>query len=238
MNKKRKWRHKKKTKKFSYNNKIKRKKYSYFNKLIYKIIFISFLSLIISFISLSNKDIISEEQIIKEIDKIKPNPDSLNWDNVKKDFEMLAKKYEYLLKYEKNIAEDSPIWTMWYQGIDKAPPIVLSCIQSIILNRGKHPVYIISKYNLHKYLKLPSYIIEKYKNGSFTTTHFSDIIRMGLLYKYGGYWLDCTYFITAPLTKLNFSFFTLKTKVYKWYINFLASCKHGFMATFGYIAFL
>ena len=37
---------------------------------------------------------------------------------------------------------------MWYQGIENAPPIVLSRIQSVIRNRAKHKVIIISKYNL------------------------------------------------------------------------------------------
>ena len=76
---------------------------------------------------------------------------------------------------------------MWYQGIETAPPIVLSCMQSIIQNRKKHPVIIISKYNLEKYIKLPSYIMDKFINNIFSITHFSDIIRMALLSKYGGY---------------------------------------------------
>ena len=89
----------------------------------------------------NKKTIIEEEQIEKEMEKVKPEPDSLNWDNVKKDIEILAKKYIFLINYEKNIEENSHIWVMWYQGIDQAPPIVLSCIQSIIINRAKHPVH-------------------------------------------------------------------------------------------------
>ena len=83
----------------------------------------------------------------------------LNWDCVKIDFEYLVDKYEPLLNTEENIDEDNPIWMMWYQGIENAPPIVLSCVQSVIENRAKHSVHIISKYNLDKYIKLPNYII-------------------------------------------------------------------------------
>ena len=61
---------------------------------------------------------------------------------------------------------------------------------------------------------------------------------MGLLFKYGGYWIDSTYFITTPLIKINYSFFSLKDRTYKWYMNCFASCKHGFLVTFGYIVFL
>ena len=119
----------------------------------------------------------------------------MNWDNIKKDFKILVHKYDYLNKKEKNIPEDSPIWVMWYQGIDNAPPIVKSCIQSIIENRAEHTVHIISKYNLNKYIKLPSYLKQKFNKRKFGITHFSDIIRFALLSKYGGYWLDSTYFI-------------------------------------------
>ena len=100
----------------------------------------------------------AERQIEKEIFKIEQITDyskELNWDNIKKDFEILVHKYDYLNKKEKNIPEDSPIWVMWYQGIKFAPPLVQACVSSIIKNRAKHPVYILDKYNLEKYIKLP-----------------------------------------------------------------------------------
>ena len=86
---------------------------------------------------------------------------------------------------------------MWYQGLESAPPIILSCIQSVIQNREKHPVIIITKYNIDKYIKLPYYIMEKFKNKNFSLTHFSDIVRIALLFKYGGYWIDATYFVNT-----------------------------------------
>ena len=134
----------------------------------------------------------------------------MNWDNIKKDFKILVHKYDYLNKKEKNIPEDSPIWVMWYQGIKFAPPLVQACVSSIIKNRAKHPVYILDKYNLEKYIKLPSFISEKFNNRTFSITHFSDIVRLALLYKYGGYWIDSTYYISAPLTKCDSSFYSLK----------------------------
>jgi hypothetical protein len=135
---------------------------------------------------------------------------------------------------------------MWYQGIENAPPVVKSCIQSVILNRAKHRVYIIDKYNLEKFIKLPSYIKEKFNNGTFSVIHFSDIIRMGLLLKYGGYWIDSTYFINSPLKKVNTNFYSLKTKICfphpfikcLWAINFLALPPNSFIATYCYMAFL
>jgi len=206
------------------------------------IIFILILLLII-FIKFDYK--ILEENLLANVEpEIKPP--TLN--DFKKDLEFLINRYKYLIKNEKNIDENSPIWMMWYQGIKDAPPIVLSCIQSIILNKAKHPLIIISKYNLEKYIKLPSFIKNKFENNTFSITHFSDIVRMALLSKYGGYWIDSTYFISTPLTKVNTTFFTLKlnycwTKdiffmTCLWAGNFFATNKHSFIATYGYMAFL
>ena len=61
--------------------------------------------------------------------------------------------------------------------------------------------------------------MDKFINNIFSITHFSDIIRMALLSKYGGYWIDSTYLVTSPLTKVNTSFFTLKLN-YCWTNNF------------------
>ena len=136
------------------------------------IIFILILLLII-FIKFDYK--ILEENLLANVEpEIKPP--TLN--DFKKDLEFLINRYKYLIKNEKNIDENSPIWMMWYQGIKDAPPIVLSCIQSIILNKAKHPLIIISKYNLEKYIKLPSFIKNKFENNTFSITHFSDIVRM------------------------------------------------------------
>ena len=37
---------------------------------------------------------------------------------------------------------------------------------------------------------------------------------MGLLFKYGGYWIDSTYLVTSPLKAINSSFYTLKLTHY------------------------
>ena len=50
-----------------------------------------------------------EEQIEKELNKIKFNQTELNWNNVKKDLDFLSNKYKFLIKYEKKISEYSPI---------------------------------------------------------------------------------------------------------------------------------
>lgn len=169
----------------------------------------------------------------------------LDWDIINKEFLNLARKYQYLIKNEKNIPDDCPIWIMWFQGINNAPQIIKSCIQSILINRAKHPVIFLDKSNIKKYLELPEYILSKFEDRLFTITHFSDIVRMALLSKFGGYWIDSTYLITAPLNYSNLSLFTLKlsrcgfrlTKCL-WAGNFLAMPKNSFLSTYIYNALL
>ena len=165
---------------------------------------------------------------------------------IKGDFKAQVRKYEYLLDKNEAIPEDSPIWIMWYQGIENAPPLIKTCIQSILINRAKHPVYIINKNNLNKYIELPEYLLQKFNEGKYSIIHFSDIIRMALLSKYGGYWIDSTYFINTPLTFNNYSLFTLKlteccpgtiTKC-RWAGNFLAMPKQSFLSVYVYNSFL
>ena len=146
-----------------------------------KYIFKFFLITIILFIIISNYYI--ENLIDRKLSMIKSNKNALNWNNIEKKFSLLANKYKYLIKKEKNIPNNSPIWIMWYQGIKNAPPIVLSCIKSILINRGYHHIHIIDKYNIDSYIKLPHFIKEKFNQGKFSITHLSDIVRMGLLYK-------------------------------------------------------
>ena len=137
---------------------------------------------------------------------------------------------------------------MWYQGINHAPPIVKLCINSIINNRVNHTVYILTKYHLDKYIKLPTIIESKFIKGYIMIAHLSDIIRMGILYKYGGYWIDSTFFITKTISSINSTFYTLKLNhcfIYGrpfvgclWSVNFLDFTKYSFIAFYCYISLI
>lgn len=118
------------------------------------------------------------------------------------------------------ISDDSPIWILWYQGEDKMPPIVKTCVSSIRRNAGKHKVIFLDETNIHHYITLPQYIIDKKNNGTITLTHYSDIIRMALLSQYGGFWIDATVFITSPITSYSTPFYSIKQ--YKKYKRFIA----------------
>lgn len=199
-----------------------------------KLIFIIFVfyCLIFSMIKKDKKNI-----------KLENDQKLLYWSIIKNDCLNLINKYKILIKEEKNISNDSPIWVMWYQGIKNAPPLIKACIKSLIINAEKHPVYLLDQNNYSKYIKLPSFILEKFNNKTFSITHFSDIIRMALLSIYGGYWIDSTYLITSAIMPINSTFFSLKLSYCGinsclWAGNFLGMSKINFLATYVYNALL
>ncbi|MCL2066579.1 MAG: capsular polysaccharide synthesis protein [Treponema sp.] len=102
------------------------------------------------------------------------------------------------------------IWICWWDGIDSMPPIVRACYNSVLRNTGDFCITVISKFNYNEFISIPGYILEKVNSGIMTITHFSNIIRMSLLGKYGGLWLDATILVTGKIDFENLSFFTIR----------------------------
>lgn len=130
--------------------------------------------------------------------------------------------YEYLQRYKLAETElpqtyfaepaQKVIWTCWLQGIEQAPPIVKKCVQSMEQYRKDYKVEIIDLNNLKQFIELPDYILDKYALGKITHTHFSDIVRLALLEKYGGVWIDSTILLTDYLPEyiLNADLFAFR----------------------------
>ena len=89
------------------------------------------------------------------------------------------------------------IWICWWQGLDNAPEIVKACVESIRRNAGKYEVIIITDKNCKDFVQFPDWLEEKRRNGVFSRTHYSDLLRMSVLAKYGGIWIDSTFFCTG-----------------------------------------
>ena len=108
---------------------------------------------------------------------------------------------------------EKAIWVFWWTGKSNAPEIVKACIKSIRRNSNGHKVIVIDKDNIDNYVTFPDYINEKHKQGKIGHAHYSDIVRMSLLSKYGGVWIDATVFISQPLPDELFTaeFYTAKS---------------------------
>ena len=126
------------------------------------------------------------------------------------------KKYlhaqNYLKKYNSNekypaICTDInpkklPIWVLWLQGENEAPPLVKQCIKNIKKYNSGREVRVLTNDNIFQYIGLPDFIIDKKRKGIISNTHFSDIIRVCLLEKYGGTWIDATVLLTGEIPEV------------------------------------
>ena len=118
------------------------------------------------------------------------------------------------------------IFTLWLQGEEQAPDIVKSCFASI----RKHctqPLVILDGKTVFDWITLPEAIVEKYRAGKIKPAHFADICRVELLHTYGGYWLDSTCYVSAPIpawiTEHDFFVFMAGEKVHGNY-SFIQNC--------------
>ncbi|WP_155974153.1 capsular polysaccharide synthesis protein [Streptococcus ruminantium] len=113
----------------------------------------------------------------------------------------LKRKYGYVLK---NISADfesqknpRKIWVCWFQGLDRAPDIVKLCIASIKENFKEYELIILTERNFRNYISFPEVIEKRIEMNHITLTHLSDLLRVELLIKYGGIWIDSTVLVTS-----------------------------------------
>lgn len=92
------------------------------------------------------------------------------------------------------------IWIYWNNGIDNAPVIVKKCYESVLHNlQGDYRAVLLTADNINEYVNIPGYLYEKRKRGIFAEAHFSDFLRISLLYLYGGIWLDATCLLSSSI---------------------------------------
>lgn len=117
------------------------------------------------------------------------------------EFSSLIEKYKEISDKKLNVEGSKYIWTLWWQGIDRAPEIVKVCLKSQQKNMvsAGFEYIIITKDNWDQYINLPRHILEKVENKKITLTHFSDIIRSELIRNYGGIWIDATVYCNKKI---------------------------------------
>lgn len=150
---------------------------------------------------------------------------------------------DYKLSFNnKNISNECKIWVYWDSGIDNAPKIIKKCINSIVRNKERHEVIILDDKNLNKYINLDNRIIKLIKKNKICKANFADIIRIELLKRYGGIWMDASIFLVKiPKEIYDYNFYSIKhmkfdenTHICKgyWTSFFLASNENNCLITF------
>lgn len=109
------------------------------------------------------------------------------------------------------IDESRLIWVLWLQGRKTMPKIVEACVMSIEKHCGNRKVIVISLDEVKQLVDIPAFIYERYDKGIIQPAHFSDIIRMALLSRYGGIWMDATIYLSSRLPDYgNLTFYSIK----------------------------
>lgn len=95
---------------------------------------------------------------------------------------------------------ENTVWVCWLQGMEQAPLLVKNCVKTIEHYKPSGwQVVVITSDNYADYVDMPPVIIEKWKRGIITNTHFSDLFRIHVLAHHGGCWMDATLLQTAPV---------------------------------------
>ncbi len=121
------------------------------------------------------------------------------------------------------------VWFLWLQGYDKAPLVVRKCYDSWLKNNPGWQVIFLDEHNISDYIGLQ-------KTDNMTNQASSDILRINLLAKHGGVWVDATSFCTRPLDEwlykyLDTGFFAFERPapdrmIASW---FIASAKYNYI---------
>lgn len=126
----------------------------------------------------------------------------------------LYKKYIGSLKqfdkeYDSSLPQkqSNKVWVCWFQGIENAPEVVKRCYQSLRDNLTDREIILLTSDNIEEYVKFPAYIYEKWRSGQITHTHMTDLLRLELLIKYGGTWIDSTVLCTRKRNQIPDYFF-------------------------------
>ena len=128
-----------------------------------------------------------------------------DWDRVLKEY--FTNKIETeQIKPKKTFNNEKIIWQFWGQGWDfeKLSDVVKISYKSVEKYKKDYEIIHLDMNNINDYLEIPAYILKKVENKKMGFAHFTDIIRLALLYNYGGVWIDATILLTDYLPQEYF----------------------------------
>jgi hypothetical protein len=88
------------------------------------------------------------------------------------------------------------IWFLWFQGIESAPPLVKRCYESWVANNPGWNVTLLDHSNLN------TYVLTDLESGNLKTLSpncRADLVRLEILARHGGVWVDATCYCALPL---------------------------------------
>jgi hypothetical protein len=127
-----------------------------------------------------------------------------------KDYSLIISDYKKRKDVTVKSCQLYPVWVCWWQGKEAMTEVVKICYSQLLKNANGHTINLITKDNYKEFVSLPEYILEKFNKGFISITHLSDILRVALLAKYGGLWIDSTVYTLYGLPEFNTRFFSVR----------------------------
>jgi tetratricopeptide (TPR) repeat protein len=115
------------------------------------------------------------------------------------------------------------VWVYWGQGIANAPAVVKRCHEELMRHHAEDEVVVLDDGLVPHYVEIPE--IARRRTAQ-NLTKFSDVLRLELLSRYGGVWLDATCFVRRRLPDLLpellpsgfFAFRYRKARISSWFL--------------------
>lgn len=111
-----------------------------------------------------------------------------------------------------------PVWAMWWDGEENAPPCVKLALQSQrkYFGRPEYDYHFLTKETYTQFARLDPAVLSRFEQGEMSLTHLSDVLRCELLRRHGGLWMDATVYMTGPLDRaaLAADFYTVRKTTY------------------------
>lgn len=88
------------------------------------------------------------------------------------------------------------IWFLWLQGLSSAPDIIKMCLHSWRRENPDWNVVVLDETNLDQYTDIP---LDAEIKSRLLPNWYANLIRLDLLNKHGGVWVDATCYCIQPL---------------------------------------
>lgn len=122
-----------------------------------------------------------------------------------------------MARWDGNTRSDIPniIWTYW-DSVKDMPPVVHTCIRSWRAMNPTYDVRLITKQNINTYW--PEYRLEMLKHND-SPARFSDFVRLHVLSRHGGIWMDASMLCTRSLNWLHVQQKQTRVEVIAYYMH-------------------
>lgn len=116
---------------------------------------------------------------------------------LKEEYNSFVNELPYKDELVENKEKNNKIWICWLQGVDYAPELVRKCVKNNINKIKGYEKIILTEDNFKDYVEINPVIMKKWRAGIISNTAFSNILRLEILIKYGGIWMDSTVLFTG-----------------------------------------